>query len=75
MEHTGLLYWPNGLGETPCSRAYEAKSDEMCVIYNPSYDDGTLDDLSPEDYNRYCTLENDLGVMQMNGHLGKSHRY
>lgn len=75
MQHDGLLYWPNGLGETPCSKQYEATSDAMCAIFNPSYNDGSLDDLSPADYNRYCTLENELANLQLAGHVGKSRKY
>lgn len=74
MQHEGLLYWPNGLGETPCSKEYEAKSDAMWVIFDPT-SGSTLADLSPADYNCYCQLENELGMLQLAGHVGKSRRF
>ena len=64
--------WPNGLGFTPCSTLYREKFDEREAI-KPDY--VNLDDLSPEDHNRYCRLENELANLQAEGHLGPGERW
>lgn len=76
MEHTSAIYWPNGNGETPCSAEYAATKDARDAIYVCGNDEGeTLDDLSPEDYQRWNELDDKLNGLQLNGHLGKSIRY
>jgi hypothetical protein len=70
---TDALEWPNGEGYTPCTPEYAAICDEMEAI-KPN--DSNLDDLSPEDYNRWNMLDDKRAGMQMSGdHLGKSIRY
>lgn len=73
IEHNDQIDWPNGQGYTPCSEEYANKLFEKNLIHKVG--EGSLDDLSPADYQRYCELDNELGNMQLNGHLGKSVRY
>lgn len=76
IEHTAAIFWPNGMGETPCSEAYAKAKDERDAIYEAGNDDGTtMDDLTPEEYQRWNELDHELGNMQINGHLGASIRY
>lgn len=72
--HDHLLHFPNGAGNRECSSEYIDTLDARNSIYQIG-DDGTLDDLSPEDYNRWYTLEHKLDQMQGNGHLGRVTRY
>ncbi len=71
--HDAIIDWPNGKGYTPCTAEYWNLHDERESL-KPT-DDETLDDLSPERYQRYCEIDNELGGLQLNGHLGKSVRY
>jgi hypothetical protein len=72
MTHDDAIEWPNGEGFTPCTRAYAAICDEMDAI---KPDDVNMDDLSPEDYQRFNELLNQRDQMMLDGHLGKSVRY
>lgn len=72
MEHSDAIEWPNGEGFTPCTHEYAEICDRMDAI-KPDY--LNLDDLSPADYNEFCTLSNLRDEMMMSGHVGKSHRY
>lgn len=67
-----ILEWPNGEGYTVCSQEYAAICDAMDAL-KPN--DVNLDDLPPDDYNKFCELEHKRGVLQLNGHLGKGVRY
>jgi hypothetical protein len=69
--HTGAIDWPNGGGYTPCTKEYEAKMAERDAIYDANYDEGSLEDLSPDQYNRWHQLNDELCTMQAHGHLGK----
>jgi hypothetical protein len=79
------IEWPNGEGFTPCTPEYAAIIDEMDAILPRDIMIGgilltserkNLDDLSPEDYQRWNVLEDKRAEMQMSGlHLGKSVRY
>jgi hypothetical protein len=70
------IEWPNGEGYTPCTKAYANKMAEKDAIFDPNYDRGSIEDLDPEAYERYCRLDNELMTMQASGeHLGKSVRY
>ena len=75
MEHNAFIYWVNGEGYTPCTMGYRQLLSEKEAIYDPVYHEHGLDDLSPEEYQRYSEIENKLAVMQLDGHLGKSVRY
>jgi hypothetical protein len=66
--HNSSLEWPNGLGFTPCTEEYRELFDEQMTIFDPNTD-GSLDDLSPADYNRWNMLADKLAGLQMNGHL------
>ncbi len=72
LDHNDAIEWPNGLGFTPCTRAYAEIVDRMEAI---KPDDVYLNDLSAEDYETFCQLDSDRCQMQMSGHLGKSVRY
>lgn len=69
------ITWPNGRGFTPCSQAYAdalAQQEAICDLQTG----GIVDELSPEDYERWHRLENALLTMQASGeHLGKSETY
>lgn len=74
--HDDVLDWPNGLGYTPVTREYADLTRAKNAIYDPNNQRyGTLDDLSPEDYQRYNVIDNQLLTLQANGHCGKSERY
>lgn len=71
-----IIEFPNGEGFTPCTKEYANKMAARDAIFDPTFDTGSLEDLSPEDYQRYCELDHELLTMQMSGlHLGKSVRY
>lgn len=72
LVHDDAIEFPNGEGFTPCAREYAAVCDEMAVI-KPSW--LSLDELSAEDYDRFCCLDNKRSEMMISGHLGKSVRY
>lgn len=73
---TAMIDWPNGEGYTPCTAEYAAKMTERDAIFDPTFDEGSTDDLSPEDYNRWHTLQHELENMLGSGkHVGKSVRY
>jgi hypothetical protein len=72
IDHNDAIEWPNGLGFTPCSREYAELVDRLDAL-KPDW--RNLDDLSPEDYNEFCSLDNRRSEMMMAGHLGKSVRY
>jgi len=72
--HDDVIYWPNGLGETECSTEYRETMDARDAVYMTG-DGRTLDDLSPEDYERWNRLEDKLCNLQFNGHTGHSSRY
>lgn len=69
------LDWPNGEGFTPCTREYADKMAAREAIYDANHDEGSTEDLSPEDYQRWHELDSELCQMQMAGHIGKSERY
>ena len=75
LVYNDRIFWPNGEGETPCTKEYADAMAAKDAIFDPNYDEGTSENLSPEDYQRYCELDNALMTMQANGHLGKSIRY
>ena len=84
-KHDDAIDWPNGMGFTPCTSAYAAKMRERDAIKaKPEYDyladqspDGFIhmDDLSAADYEAWNRLDNELGSMQLDGHLGQSERW
>ncbi len=78
--HVEAVFWPNGLGETPCTQEYKALLDEQNALRDKYTDILTgiqefVDDWSNEDYNRFHQIANDLGVLQLDGHLGKGFKY
>lgn len=76
VEHSDFLDWPNGMGYTPCSAKYRSLFEERNGIYQPGNDDGlTMNDLSPEDYQRWNELDSELANLQIAGHTGKGVRY
>lgn len=75
-----VIDWPNGKGETPCTQAYLDKMAEAAEIrskYDSNFSSGfvPLDDMSRDDYEAVCCIENDLSQMQLDGHVGKGVRY
>ncbi len=76
IEHNAILDWPNGEGYTPVSQEYLDLINKRDAIYEAGRDyEMCLDDLPPDQYNQYCQLDNDIGVLQLNGHVGKSVRF
>jgi hypothetical protein len=79
MDLDDTIFWPNGKGFTPCTKAYADKKAERDAIKNkPDYDDirgadgwVSMDDLTPDDYEAWNRLDNELGSMQIAGHLGQ----
>lgn len=70
---TDAIEFPNGEGYTPCTPEYHKIVDDMEAI---KPDHVNLDDLSPEDYNLWNTLDDRRSEMLASGdHLGKSIRY
>lgn len=76
-QHTDAIDWPNGEGYTPCTPEYASLMAERDRIYDANYDrpDRTLEDLSPEDYQRWHVLNDRLHTMQADGALGKPVRF
>lgn len=70
---TRTISFPNGKGYTPCTEAYYAIYQEVKAIYDPSTE--YLDDLTPEEYQRWNELTDKLAQMQLEGQLGSSVRY
>lgn len=75
ITHDDVIEWPNGEGFTYCSREYADTMAAKDAIFDPNHDEGTSEDLSPEDYNRFHELDNKLMSMQADGHIGESVRY
>lgn len=75
MIHDDVIEWPNGEGFTPCTREYADKMMARDAIFDANIDEGSTEDLCPEDYERWHQLDSELCQMQMAGHLGKSERY
>lgn len=73
---TAFIDWPNGEGYTPCTAEYAEKMAERDAIFDPTFDKGSTEDLSADDYNRWHKLQHELDQMQGSGnHLGRSVRY
>lgn len=76
IEHTETIEWVNGAGYTPCTKQYRDLLDEKETIVAKYVDDDlTLDEYEPADYQRFCEIDNELGNLQLSGHLGKSERF
>lgn len=70
---TEALVWPNGMGETPCSREYYEISQKINDLLSG---DISMNDLSRDDYELYNRLSFERDEMLMSGeHVGKSIRY
>ncbi|MFA7243197.1 MAG: hypothetical protein WC091_24075 [Sulfuricellaceae bacterium] len=74
-KYTAAIDWPNGDGYTPCTPEYAALMDERDAIFDAYFDEGTTEDLSPENYERWYQLDSQLRQMQMAGALGVGIRY
>ncbi|AGC35738.1 hypothetical protein ACP46_gp53 [Rhizobium phage RHEph06] len=74
LEHNHRVHFPNGMGYTPCTKEYRLALDEREAICDPNEGE-SIHDLSSEDYQRWSELDNALGLMQLDGHLGKAVRY
>lgn len=74
IKHDCILDWPNGEGETPCSTEYLMTLTQRDLIYEPG-SKGSLEDLSPEDYQKWNELDDKLNNLHLNGHIGKSVKY
>lgn len=68
------IYFPNGKGYTPCSALYEQLRHELYAICDPN-DGESIHDLSPDDYQRWSELDNELANLRLHGHVGTSVRY
>lgn len=71
--HDTQLEFPNGLGYTPCTSVFKEKSLRARELNDKAHtsDEG----LTNDEYNELGNLENELGCMQLDGHLGRSVRY
>lgn len=74
MQHTERLEFPNGMGYTPCTEEYKDAFDARKDICDANEGE-SIHDLSPALYQEWCTLDNKLMGLQLDGHLGKSVRY
>jgi hypothetical protein len=74
MEYTHRIEFPNGKGYTPCSQLYAQLVDERDGL-RAMYEALPLDQWHRDDYERFSELENKLGVLQLNGHVGAAVRY
>ena len=72
-EFTRNLPFPNGKGYTPCTKVYYDVYHDKMAICNPNAGE-SIDALSPEKYQRWSELDNDLMGMSLDGHLGTSVR-
>lgn len=70
-KHTHEIPFPNGKGYTPCSAEYHTKQAE----YSDLRSQCELNKFTPDDYERLGRLDDELALMQLRGHLGKSVRY
>ncbi len=83
IKHDCILDWPNGEGETPCSTEYMLTLTQRDLIYDPNpwslqaqtSPIGSMDDLSPEDYQKWNELDHKLSQLHSEGHIGKSVKY
>lgn len=76
--HVCRIEFPNGMGYTPCSQAYRDKYDALqAILSNNDIAEHRLsmDSLTPENYDKYNHLQNDLANLQCDGHTGKSVRF
>lgn len=74
-DHTDAIDWPNGEGYTPRTPEYRALMDERDAIYDANWDRGSLNDLSPEDYEHWHQIDAKLYELQNDGHLGIGVRF
>lgn len=72
VKHTAHLDFPNGLGYTPCTAEYRRIALEVRDLNAKAHSDAGLTD---EEYNRVNELENKLGVLSLEGHMGRPVRY
>ena len=72
MTFTRNLPFPNGKGYTPCTKEYFDLYHAKMALHNPA--DGSLDALSPEDYQRWCEMDQQIMQMALDGHIGTSVR-
>jgi len=69
MEYQSLLATDPEIAEK-YQNAHEGYLAEREAIYDPNYDEGSLEDRSPEDYERWHALDNELAQMLAAGHVG-----
>ena len=74
IPHPDRIEWPNNRGYTPCSAEYFNKMEQRDKIYIPDHG-RTLDELTPEEYQEWSVLDDELNTMQLFGHLGHHVRY
>jgi hypothetical protein len=73
-KYTSAIDWPNGKGYTPCTAEYAERMAERDAVY--SHAPGrSLDDLSPEDYEKWHRLDMALNPMRAAGHVGRPVRF
>jgi len=75
IEHNDLIFWPNGMGETPCTTEYAETLAARDALYDCGADNRSLSNLSPSEYEQWMRLDHKLDQLQMAGHIGKSIRY
>jgi hypothetical protein len=69
--HNDFLEFPNGRGFIPCSEPYRILLEIRDGICNINAGEN-IEDLSAEDYQRWSGLDDFLGSMHLNGHIGKA---
>jgi len=73
ITHDSSIEWPNGEGWTPCSKEYAAVNDEIDDLND--FGRIGMDDMSPDDYEKYNRLDDKRNGLLLAGHVGKSERY
>lgn len=69
-EMVGVIFWPNGEGETECTEEYQRAYDK--------FEDAQAryaETESPEDYEAVCCADSERAQLQVAGHLGRTTRY
>jgi hypothetical protein len=73
MQYTSRIEFPNGAGFTPCTERYYNLHVEFKTLNDRAHEDEN--GLTYDECNRLRELEDQLGSMQLDGHLGMSVRY
>jgi len=73
MLHDSKIEWPNGEGYTPCTKEYREINDKIDDLND--FGRISMDQMTPENYEKYNQLLDRQGQLHLFGHLGQSVRY